>query len=90
MVLSNRQRAVDVVVAISRAGFTISLMPVCVQLRVRGPKPGLSTTLRAQLVELRVEVIDLIITYGCTGCGRFAFVHASALCYWCRAGRASV
>lgn len=57
-------------------------------LRFRGPKDALNEEFKRELVRHKPEILKLLgaghSTYPCSTCGRFRFIHADMVCYWCR------
>lgn len=56
------------------------------QLRLLIP-PGPGSIPTAYLEALRAhrsEILEILTTHPCAGCGRFAFPEPHTLCYWCR------
>lgn len=58
------------------------------QMRLLVP-PGPGSLPAAFLQELRAhrsEILEILTTHACSGCGRFAFPEPQTLCFWCRRG----
>ena len=66
----------------------IVLTPAGTTLRFRGPRNALTEELKRELKRHKPAIIVLLgegrSTYPCSSCGRFAFVEADIVCYWCR------
>ncbi|MGH7605674.1 MAG: hypothetical protein ACRENK_16980 [Gemmatimonadaceae bacterium] len=53
-------------------------------LRVRAPKGVLTDGRREMLRAEKQELVKLLSTYSCVGCGRFSFKNPGTRCYWCQ------
>ena len=56
------------------------------QLRLLAVPGSLPLSFVSQLSAHRSEILELLTSYPCSGCGRHAFPTLGTLCYWCRRG----
>ena len=51
-------------------------------LRYKAPPGALTEELLGELKRWKPELLDMLTTFPCDTCGRFAF-HQPTTCYWC-------